>query len=538
MSDTYDFRTIESKWRETWKRERTLNVREPSDTLDVYILDMFPNPSGPLHMGHVKNYGIGDVVARYRIRKGDNVFHPQGWDAFGLPGENAALQAGVHPHDWTRTNIRPGREQFEKLGIHYDWDAEICSCEPGYYRWNQWLFFNLYERGLAYRAEAPVNWCPACGTTLANEEVIAEACERCGTTVETRPMRQWFIKTTAYADALLEGLETLTGWPDRIRTIQRNWIGRTEGAEVHFRVAGAGETIVAFTTRPDTLFGVTFLALSPDHPTAGRLCGDRSALDRIRRSQADPKEGVSQGLSTGADAVHPLTGARVPIWIADYVLTDYGTGAVMGVPAHDARDFAFAHTYRLPVVSVVRGPGNPAPPYEGAGILTTSDRFTGLESGEGGKAIARALEARESGGPATTYRLRDWCISRQRYWGTPIPIVYCPRCGERPVPEADLPVRLPHLADFQPDGRSPLARVPEFVHTTCPQCGTAAERECDTMTGFVCSSWYFLRFPSPQEARRPFDPDAVRRWAPVRCYSGRSVDHRGRPDQRKGPGSV
>ena len=523
MYSGYDFRTIEPTWQKTWERERTLNVRGPSDAPDVYVLDMFPNPSGPLHIGHCKNYGIGDVVARYRIRRGDNVFHPMGWDAFGLPGELAAQKAGAHPRAWTQQNIRIGKAQFQKLGIHYDWDHEICSCEPDYYRWNQWLFLKLYERGLAYRAEAPVNWCPDCDTTLANEEVIAGACERCGTTVERRPMRQWFLKITAYADALLDGLDRLTGWPERIRTMQRNWIGRTEGAEVRFCVAGSGEQIVAFTTRPDTLFGVTFIALSPDHPMAARLCRDSSALARIRDAQAHREDDAApQGIPTGAEVIHPLTGKRVPVWVADYVLTDYGTGAVMGVPAHDARDFAFAKAYGLPIMRVIRRADGSEPPLpdENAGAMIASDPFTGMESRSGGAAVAEALRARNAGGPSVAYRLRDWCISRQRYWGTPIPVIHCPRCGEVPVPETDLPVHLPHMVDFHPDGRSPLARVPDFVHTDCPTCGTKAQRECDTMTGFVCSSWYFLRFVSPGESGGPFDPDAARRWAPVVNYIG------------------
>jgi len=523
MSSGYDFRTIEPKWQKTWERERTLNVRRPSDAPDVYVLDMFPNPSGPLHMGHCKNYGIGDVVARYRIRRGDNVFHPMGWDAFGLPGELAAHKAGAHPRAWTLQNIRIGKAQFRKLGIHYDWDHEICSCEPDYYRWNQWLFLKLYERGLAYRAEAPVNFCPDCDTTLANEEVITGACERCGATVERRPMRQWFLKITAYADALLDGLDRLTGWPERIRAMQRNWIGRTEGAEVRFCMAGGGEQIVAFTTRPDTLFGVTFIALSPDHPMAARLCRDASALARIRHAQESREDGAApQGIPTGAEVIHPLTGKRAPVWVADYVLTDYGTGAVMGVPAHDARDFAFANAYNLGVARVIRAADGSEPPlpHENDGMIIASGPFTGMDSRSGGAAIAKALRVRGAGGSSVAYRLRDWCISRQRYWGTPIPVVHCPRCGEAPVPEADLPVRLPHMADFHPDGRSPLARVPDFVHTDCPACGAKARRECDTMTGFVCSSWYFLRFVSPGESAEPFAPDAVRRWAPVVNYIG------------------
>jgi len=521
MENVYDHREIEPRWQETWQRDGTLRPRGAPGPGDTYVLDMFPNPSGPLHMGHCKNYSIGDVVARYRVRRGENVFHPMGWDAFGLPGEIAAQQAGAHPRDWTLRNIRIEKAQFRKLGIDYDWSHEICSCDPEYYRWNQWLFLKMLERGLAYRADAPVNWCARCNTSLANEEVVAGACERCGTEAEKRPMRQWFLRTTAYADELLEGLDALEGWPDRIRTMQRNWIGRAEGAEVKFAVEGSDLELDVFTTRPDTIYGVTFMALSPEHPAAARLCGNAAALDRVRKAQTEVGD-VPVGVPTGAEARHPLTGALVPIWVADYVLLEYGTGAVMGVPAHDARDFAFAEAHGLPIERVVDAPGcvGEVLPYEDPGTMVSSGQFSGLSSAEGGAAVAAALSERGAGGASVSFRLRDWCISRQRYWGTPIPVVHCEKCGVVPVPEELLPVRLPHMVAFKPDGRSPLARHEGFVNALCPACGGHAERECDTMTGFVCSAWYFLRFTSPDEAAGPFDPEAVRRWAPVKCYIG------------------
>ena len=504
MKDTYDFRAIEKYWQDVWERDGTLNVDEESDKPKVYVLDMFPGPSGPLHMGHVKNYVIGDVVARYRIRQGENVFHPMGWDAFGLPAEIAAIVEGVHPREWTDKHIGVQKRQFRSVGIHHDWSAELNTSDSEYYRWNQWLFLKLYEHGLAYQAERAVNWCPKCQTTLANEEVVAGACERCDTEIVEKPLQQWFLKITAYADALLKGLDNLPNWPDRIKTMQRHWIGRSAGAEVCFDVPEYDTQLTVFTTRPDTLFGVTFIALSVDHPMAKQV-GCRLGVD-------------DRGVDTGVCAIHPVTQQRIPIWVADYVLMDYGTGSVMGVPAHDERDFDFAQTHGLPIQTVVES--DEGIPNANRGRLIHSGAFTGQHSDKACENIAQWLHDHDCGGPKVTFKLRDWCISRQRYWGTPIPIVHCDACGTVPVPESDLPVCLPDMTDFAPDGRPPLSRVVDFVQTTCPQCGGSAERECDTMTGFVCSSWYFLRFFSPHCHDQIFDAEAVCKGMPVAHYIG------------------
>lgn len=510
--DNYDFQKIEKHWQRVWERDGTLNVEENSDKPKAYVLDMFPGPSGPLHMGHVKNYGIGDVVARYRIRQGDNVFRPIGWDAFGLPAEIAAIKHNVHPREWTDKHIAIQSQQFKSLGIHNDWSAEINTSNPEYYRWNQWLFLKLYAHGLAYQAERSVNWCPQCQTTLANEEVIANACERCDTEIVEKPLQQWFLKVTAYAEALLKGLDDLPNWPERVKTMQRHWIGRSEGAEVCFKIPDQETQLTVFTTRPDTLFGVTFIALSSDHPIAKQIgCHLR-----------EPETGIN----TGIHAIHPITKEHIPIWVADYVLMDYGTGAVMGVPAHDERDFNFAQTHNLPIQPVIESDENV--PHANTGRLIHSDQFTGQHSDEACQSIAQWLHDHECGGPKVTFKLRDWCISRQRYWGTPIPIIHCKDCGTVPVPESDLPVCLPDMTDFVPDGQPPLSRATEFVNTPCPQCGQPAQRECDTMTGFVCSSWYFLRYTSPDNHDQMFDAKSVQKWLPVSDYVGgkeHSVGH-------------
>lgn len=510
--DTYDFEDIEKHWQAVWEAEKTLNVEEGSNKSKVYILDMFPGPSGPLHMGHVKNYGIGDVIARYRIRRGDNLFRPIGWDAFGLPAEIAAINHGVHPREWTDKHIAIQSRQFRSLGIHNDWSAEINTSDPEYYRWNQWLFLKLYEHGLAYRAVRSVNWCPHCRTTLANEEVIAGACERCDVQIIEKPLLQWFLKITAFAEALLSGLDDLDDWPDPIKTIQRNWIGRSEGAEVCFEIPSIETRLTVFTTRPDTLFGITFIALSSDHPIAKQV-GCHLAEDET-------------GMDTGICAVHPIKKDQIPIFIANYVLMDYGTGAIMGVPAHDERDFGFAKAHGLPIKPVIESDGSL--PNSNKGHLIHSDRFNGEHSDEASKSIAQWLNGHQCGGPKVTFKLRDWCISRQRYWGTPIPILHCDSCGTVPVPEPDLPVCLPSMTDFVPDGQPPLSRAADFVQTTSPLCGKPAQRECDTMTGIVCSSWYFLRYLSPHNHDLIFDTRAVKNWLPVANYIGgkeHSVGH-------------
>ena len=512
MEDTYNFQEIEKHWQGVWERNGILNVKHDSAKPKAYILDMFPGPSGPLHMGHVKNYGIGDVVARYHIRKGHNVFRPIGWDAFGLPAEIAAIKHNVHPSEWTNKHITIQKQQFKSLGIHNDWSAEINTSDPAYYKWNQWLFLKLYEHGLAYQAERSVNWCPQCQTTLANEEVIADACERCDTKIVEKPLQQWFLKITAYANALLNGLDNLPDWPDRVKTMQRHWIGRSKGAEICFDVPDQHTHLTVFTTRPDTLFGVTFIALSSDHPIA-------------KQTGSQLGEGET-GINTGISAIHPITKETIPIYMADYVLMEYGTGAVMGVPAHDERDFNFAKTHGLPIKPVIAS--NEEIPHANRGHLIHSDPFTGQHSDEACKNIATWLNDHNCGGPKVTFKLRDWCISRQRYWGTPIPIIHCKRCGTVPVPESDLPVCLPNMENFAPDGQPPLSRATDFVNTPCPKCKQPAQRECDTMTGFVCSSWYFFRYTSPHNPDHMFDPNAVKNWLPVTNYIGgkeHSVGH-------------
>jgi leucyl-tRNA synthetase len=537
MEERYDFRQIEAKWQRKWEEEGLYRTTEGGDRPKHYLLEMFPYPSGDLHMGHVRNYSIGDVVARYKTMKGYNVLHPMGWDAFGLPAENAAIQHGIHPAVWTRRNIENMRRQLKAMGFSYDWDREVTTCLPEYYRWTQWLFLKLYHHGLAYKKKAPVNWCPSCQTVLANEQVVAGRCERCDTSVEKRDLDQWFFRITAYADRLLEGLKRLQGWPEKVKVMQENWIGRSYGAEVRFE-AEDGSEIVVFTTRPDTLYGVTYLVLAPEHPLVEKLVAGRLEEQtvkefawRVRQMSAVDRTAVDlvkEGRLTGAYARHPLTGERLPIWVASYVLYEYGTGAVMGVPAHDQRDFEFARAYGLPIKVVIRPPGQEASAlteaYEGEGVMVDSGPFTGLASPQGKERIADYLEEKGLGRRAVNYRLRDWLISRQRYWGAPIPIVYCSRCGIVPVPEEELPVLLPYEVEFKPTGESPLKSCPEFVATTCPRCHGPAERETDTMDTFVCSSWYFLRYTSPKSEAAAFLPEKVNYWMPVDQYIG-GVEH-------------
>ncbi|MBC7325536.1 MAG: leucine--tRNA ligase, partial [Moorella sp. (in: Bacteria)] len=453
---------------------------------------------------------------RFKTMQGYNVLHPMGWDAFGLPAENAAIKHGnVHPADWTMSNINAMRRQLKQMGVSYDWRREIATCHPGYYKWTQWLFLQLYHRGLAYRKKAAVNWCPSCATVLANEQVVGGGvCERCKTEVEKRELEQWFFKITEYAQRLLDDLQLLKGWPEKVKVMQENWIGRSEGAEIKFPVAGEDEVITVFTTRPDTVFGVTYMVLAPEHPLVEKLIAGReqapavrafvrevSRLSEINRMAADLEK---VGLFTGAYCINPLNGERVPILVANYVLLEYGTGAVMGVPAHDQRDFEFARKYNLPIRVVIQPPGEKLDPetmsqaYEGEGMMVNSGPFNGLPNQEGIKAVVKYLEEKGLGRGRVTYRLRDWLISRQRYWGAPIPIIYCDRCGIVPVPEKDLPVLLPYDVAFKPTGQSPLAECPEFLHVPCPACGGPARRETDTMDTFMCSSWYYYRYTSPR----------------------------------------
>ena len=538
MESRYNFRLTEKKWQERWERDDAYRVGEDPNRRKYYCLEMFPYPSGNLHMGHVRNYAIGDVVARYHRMRGFAVLHPMGWDAFGLPAENAAIKHGVHPSRWTRDNINNMRRQLKSMGVSYDWSREVAACHPGYYRWTEWLFLQLYHRGLAYRKQAAVNWCPACATVLANEQVVDGRCERCDTEVTKKSLNQWFFRITAYAERLLTDLDKLQGWPEKVRIMQENWIGKSTGAEVQF-VAGDGTPLPVFTTRPDTIYGVTYMVLAPEHPFVGRLLEQagnddlRSFVNRVRvQSEIDrtSNEAEKVGVFTGAHAVHPLTGERLPIWVANYVLPEYGTGAVMGVPAHDQRDLEFARKYRLPVRVVIQPLGQDldaatmVEAYSEPGLMTASGEFDGIDSEVAKLRIIQLLAERGKGREQVNYRLRDWLISRQRYWGAPIPIVYCDKCGIVPVPEADLPVLLPLDVAFEPTGESPLLKAKDFLNTRCPQCGGPARRETDTMDTFVCSSWYYLRYCDPRDGEHAFARDKVDYWMPVDQYIG-GVEH-------------
>jgi leucyl-tRNA synthetase len=538
--EPYDPRAVQEKWQERW------SVLDPfvasDDPLDrrprTYLLDMFPYPSGDLHMGHAEAYAIGDAIARYFFQRGHNVLHPIGWDAFGLPAENAAIRNNSHPADWTYKNIDTQAASFRRYAVSFDWSRRLYTCDPAYYRWNQWLFLRLHERGLAYRKDGYVNWCPVDQTVLANEQVIAGRCERCGAEVVRRVLTQWYFKITEYAERLLEDMAALEGkWPEPVLLMQRNWIGRSEGAEVQFAIEGRDEPVTVFTTRPDTLFGATFFVIAADSPLATEVCAPdrlgaleeylsqvRKLTDIERQSTERPKTGVF----LGRHAINPVNGERIPVWAADYVLPDYGTGAIMAVPAHDQRDLDFARAFGLPVRVVVQT-GGPDPADTGTatpgdGELINSGPISGLPKAEAIRAITEILAERGLGRPAVNYRLRDWLVSRQRFWGTPIPIVYCGSCGEVPVPDEQLPVELPDLRgqDLAPKGVSPLAAAADWVNTECPKCGGPATRDTDTMDTFVDSSWYFLRYCSPAYENGPFDVDAVRRWNPVYLYVGGS----------------
>ena len=526
---------IDRKWQERWAEDDLYRVPEDSGRPKWYDLTMYPYPSGDLHIGHWYAMAPSDCHARFRRMQGYNVLHPIGFDAFGLPAENAAIGRGIHPYTWTMSNIENMRGQLRSIGAIYDWNRELICCLPEYYRWNQWFFLKFYEQGLAYRANAPVVWCPSCQTVLANEQVVNGGCERCGAVVTRRDLEQWFLKITDYADELLD-FSTLVDWPEKILMMQRNWVGRSQGVEVSFDIAhnrvGVDE-IRTFTTRIDTIFGVTFLVLAPEHPLVPALTaeGQRAAVEEyvsqarrtseIERMSADKEK---TGVPLGAYAVNRLNGERIPIFTADYVLTTYGTGAVMGVPAHDDRDLAFARKYGLPVRTVIAplewDGREPAAAYLGEGFMTNSGKYDGMTDEEGKAAIADDIEKNGWGRRATSYRLRDWLISRQRYWGTPIPMIYCDRCGIVPVPEGDLPVLLPEDAEFKPTGESPLTSHPSFLNVDCPQCGGPARRETDTMDTFIDSSWYLLRYVSPKYDGGPFDPELLKKWLPVDQYTG------------------
>ena len=523
---------IEPKWQRIWADRGVLRARGELDRPKFYNLVMFPYPSGDLHMGHMRNYVIGDLFSRFQRMRGYEVLHPFGWDAFGLPAENAAMKAGSHPDSWTRANIARAKEQLAVMGVLYDWDREVTTCDPDYYQWTQWLFLLFWRRGLAYRATAPVNWCPVDKTVLANEQVIGGRCWRCDSLVEKRDLEQWFLRITEYADRLLDDLGRLDHWPEKVRVMQANWIGRSRGVEVEFGLEGLpGERLPIYTTRPDTLFGATFMVLAPEHPLVDRVTvpEQRAAVSAYveqarRASEIDrlSSEREKTGVPTGGFAINPVNGERLPIWIADYVLLSYGTGAIMAVPGHDERDFAFARTFGLPIREVIApagrdGAGELAEAYTGPGVMVNSGRFDGLDSAAGFERVAGWLEERGLGGRAVKYRLRDWLISRQRYWGCPIPMVHCPRCGIVPVPEEDLPVVLPREY-------APLAENPGFYEVTCPTCGGQARRETDTMDTFIDSSWYFLRYTDARNRQQPFDPALANTWMPVDQYTG-GVEH-------------
>jgi|DewCreStandDraft_5_1066085.scaffolds.fasta_scaffold00632_37 leucyl-tRNA synthetase len=535
-SEPYIPQEIEPKWQQRWEADKIYRQMVDWSRPKHYALTMLPYPSGDLHIGHWWAMAPSDARARYMRMKGYNVLFPMGFDAFGLPAENAAIQRGIHPAEWTYRNIERMRQQLKSMGAMFDWEREIITSDPEYYKWTQWFFLQFYKRGLAYKAWAAVDFCPHCNTTLAREQVVGEdrRCERCGTPVIKKELEQWFFKITAYAEELLDFSKM--EWPERVVAMQRNWIGRSEGAEITF-TSEQEDPIVVFTTRPDTLYGATFVVLAPEHPLVAKLTAPehevrvqnyvnqarrQSEIDRLAADR--PKTGVF----TGAYARHPLTGERLPIFVGDYVLMTYGTGAIMGVPAHDERDFAFAQEHGLPIPVVIAPPGWNGQPlteaYTEPGIMVNSGPFSGLPSEEGKAAITRALEERGLGRAAVTYRLRDWLISRQRYWGAPIPIIYCPACGTVPVPEDQLPVLLPMDVDFRPTGESPLKFHAGFRYTTCPNCGGPAERETDTMDTFMCSSWYQYRYLSPHDDRHPWDPEEGRYWLPVDQYTG-GIEH-------------
>ncbi len=535
----YDAQKVESKWQEFWRDNETYVVKEDPQKPKFYGLEMFMYPSGDLHVGHLRNYTIGDTVCRYKRAKGFNVLHPTGWDAFGMPAENAAIQRGTPPDKWTWSNIAQMREQIKRLGFSYDWSREICTAFPEYYKWTQWLFLLLHKRGLAYKKMAPANWCPHCHTVLANEQVEQGRCWRCDSLVEKRRMNQWFFKITDYAERLLNDIEKLEGWPEHVKIMQRNWIGRSEGAEIDF-LGPNGEEIPVFTTRQDTIYGVTYIVLAPEHPLVERLSKGtqyesdvREFVEKVSRmSEIDrsAETAEKEGVFTGAYAENPVSGEKIPILVGNYVIYEYATGAVMGVPGHDERDFVFAKKYGLPIKVVIQPKDGDLEvsemkgAYTGEGTMVNSGPFTGLFNEDGKKAVVRYVEEKGIGRGKVTYKMRDWLISRQRYWGAPIPIIYCPSCGEVPVPDEDLPVHLPLGLKVLPEGPSPLARQESFMNTVCPVCGGPAKRETDTMDTFVCSSWYYYRFTSPHETEVPFSKEAVDYWAPVDLYIG-GVEH-------------
>ena len=539
MQERYDANAVESKWQEEWARDKTYKVSEDPGREKFYLLEMFPYPSGRIHMGHVRNYSIGDVVARFKRLQGYNVLHPMGWDAFGMPAENAAIQHGTHPAQWTYENIANMRVQLKKMGLSYDWDRELATCDVSYYKWEQLIFLKMFEKGLAYKKSSSVNWCPDCQTVLANEQVEEGRCWRCDNEVEQKELEQWFFKITDYAEELLEDTYNLPGWPEPVLIMQRNWIGRSTGCEIDFPLEDSLKKIRVFTTRQDTLFGATFMSLAPEHPLAGELTvAERRAeveafIARVRRQDKIKRtsdEQEKEGVFTGSYCINPVTRQRMPIYLANFVLMDYGTGAVMAVPTHDQRDFEFARKYELPLTVVIQPEGDPLEPavmkeaWTGTGRLVNSGAFDGLDNELAKEKIADYLAKEGIGEKTVNYRLRDWGVSRQRYWGTPIPIIYCDVCGVVPVPEQDLPVVLPTDVPFTGEGGSPLAKSGSFINVPCPHCGEAARRETDTFDTFVESSWYFARYTCPDFPSGPIDRQAAEYWLPVDQYIG-GIEH-------------
>lgn len=539
MKDDYDFLKIEEKWQKIWEKEGTFQSCEDPQKTKYYCLEMYPYPSGRIHMGQVRNYTIGDVISRYMFMKGFNVIHPIGWDALGMPAENAAITEGIQPQKWTMDNIDHMRGQLKRLGFSYDWSREVNTCLPEYYKWNQWIFLKMFDRGLAYRKESWVNWCPQCQTVLANEQVIGDRCWRCDSLVKQKKMEQWFLKITDYGEELLSGHELLEKWPEHVLLMQKNWIGKSTGAHVTFPLLGSSQSIEVFTTRVDTIYGATFIALSPEHPLSQELIAGSPEEETLRewiernveamRIRKDLGDLEKEGVDTGKKAVNPYSGKEIPVWISNYVLMEYGTGAIMAVPAHDQRDFEFAQKYSLPILEVIvpegeHPKGKLDEAFEGYGVLVNSGAFSGLKSEEAMEAMARHAEENNFGRKSVLYRLRDWGISRQRYWGTPIPIIYCQKCGIVGVPYGDLPVLLPPQVEFTGEEGSPLETVESFIKTTCPQCKGEARRETDTMDTFFDSSWYYFRYTSAHEEKLPFNPQNADYWLPVDLYIG-GVEH-------------
>ena len=541
IQEKYAPHDIEAKWQKYWEENKTFKVEMDKDKPKSYVLEMFPYPSGNLHMGHVRNYSIGDVIARFRTMKGFNVLHPMGWDSFGMPAENAAIKHNIPPKKWTLENIANMTRQLKALGLSYDWDREVTTCKEDYYKWTQWFFELFYKRGLAVKKESAVNWCDTCNTVLANEQVIDGKCWRCDHEVVKKDLSQWFFKITDYADELLKDLDLLPGWPERVKTMQHNWIGRSEGLEFSFEIPALNDSVAVYTTRPDTAYGVTFMALAAEHPLLKKICENNPKADEINafcervRNQSEiertSSESEKEGVFTGVYCINPFTGRKVEIWVTNYVLYDYGTGAVMGVPTGDQRDWMFADKYGIEKIVTICPVGKElkleemtCAYEEKEGMLVNSGEFTGMEMHKAMSAIMDKAEAEGFGKRRVNYRLRDWLISRQRYWGAPIPIIYCPHCGEVLVPEDQLPVRLPEDVSFTAGAKSPLATSEEFVHCKCPKCGADATRETDTMDTFLCSSWYYLRYTDAHNDKMPFDKKLNNYWGPVDQYIG-GIEH-------------